>query len=261
MTAAPFTTYPGGKGGEGVYQLIVSLLPRHSIYAAPFFGNDAVFRYKAPATSTSVGIDVSAGVIERWRSVGWPALELVHGCGIAWLEGPGRKLPSDAVVYADPPYMLSTRVKKKIYTNELSDADHARLLAALLALPCRFMVSGYDSSLYRAKLASCNTRRVSVMTRGGHRWEWVWFNFDPAAAELHDTRYFGRDFRDRLRIKRKARRWAGKFVKLQAAERQAVLAELAGVHVGGEASSVGIGAGDVASVKSGVSRGHRQKRR
>jgi hypothetical protein len=56
-----------------------------------------------------------------------------------------ENVPDEAVLYADPPYLMSVRrSKKKYYRFELStDAEHERLLAWLLRFRCRVLISGY----------------------------------------------------------------------------------------------------------------------
>jgi DNA adenine methylase len=60
----------------------------------------------------------------------------------------------DAVVYADPPYLRSTRTAMAKrpsgdYRHEFSsEDDHRRLAAALHETPATVLLSGYDSSLY-----------------------------------------------------------------------------------------------------------------
>lgn len=57
-------TYPGGKGGSGVAQTLISLMPPHNVYIEPFLGSGAVLRAKLPARLRNVGIDVSREALE-----------------------------------------------------------------------------------------------------------------------------------------------------------------------------------------------------
>jgi DNA adenine methylase len=78
-----------------------------------------------------------------------------------------RKTDSpDTLFYLDPPYMHETRSDKKSYGKfEMSVGDHAALLSVLLNVRGKFLLSGYDSELYR---------QASVA--GG----WRWRKFDIA---------------------------------------------------------------------------------
>lgn len=41
--------YPGGKGGSGVYQTIINLIPPHSVYIEAFAGGANIYERKARA--------------------------------------------------------------------------------------------------------------------------------------------------------------------------------------------------------------------
>lgn len=81
----------------------------------------------------------------------------------------------NVMIYADPPYLLSTR-RGKQYRHEMTDADHLALLDALKAHRGPVLLSGYDSGLYRearTALAQDSSRRLEVL----------WMNFEPPAQE------------------------------------------------------------------------------
>jgi hypothetical protein len=52
-------------------------------------------------------------------------------------------------------------------------------------------------------------------------------NYD-VPLELHDYRYLGSNFRERERIRRQQRRWAGKLARMKPLQRYALLAAIAG---------------------------------
>ena len=130
------------------------------------------------------------------------------------------------LVYADPPYLPETRTKKKLYAHEMTRVQHVELLRILTSLPAMVMLSGYRSSLYEDFLErehGWNRVDFQAMTRGGVRTESVWMNFKPGQS-FHDTRFLGKDYRERERIKRKKQRWITKFSRLGPLDR-AVLEE------------------------------------
>ncbi len=228
--AEPTGSYPGGKGQAGVWQWIAAKMPAHATYVEPFAGKAAVARYKAPALRTIL-VDRHKRTCDWLRKYGPAGAEIVNGNGIDWLSRHGSELPVDAVVYCDPPYLLSTRVKKKLYPHELTAADHRRLLLVLRRLACRVLVSGYDSPLYRRVLTdwSCDAREV--MTRGGTwRTECVWSNYVPEhiPPSALAVEYFalGKDYRERERVARRVRRWVASWRRMAATERAAVLRAL-----------------------------------
>ena len=168
----------------------------------------------------SIGIDLDPAVIEAWQAR-VPELELHCVDAVAFLESydfTGREF-----VYADPPYVLDSRLGGRLYRYEYTDEDHRRRLAVLAELPCPVMVSGYSSALYDASpLASWRTETFNAMTRRGIATEQIWMNY-PAPSDLHDLRYLGSNFRERERIKRKKARWQAKLAKLDPLERAAIM--------------------------------------
>jgi len=223
--------YPGGKDAAGVYQRIINLMPPHSLYVEPFLGGGAIMRRKRPAPR-SIGIErnpLVAGLVRGMFSQR-PDLTILTGDGLAWLREQGLSLPSNALVYCDPPYLLETRKSGPLYRCELTTAQHAQLLGILTRLPCQVMVSGYWSPLYAEALQGWHAEHFEVMTRGGSRaTEWLWCNFTPPHSLL-DYQYLGRNFRERERIKRKMQRWKARLLKMPVLERQALLAALAEVQ-------------------------------
>lgn len=91
------------------------------------------------------------------------------------------------LIYADPPYLHSTRQSKSYYRHEMTDCDHERLLYALRRHPGPVLLSGYDSALYRSELESTGWRRHEMPGRAQNirpgdpaKKEIVWAN--PAAS-------------------------------------------------------------------------------
>lgn len=87
-----------------------------------------------------------------------------------------RHSNADVLIYADPPYVLSTRAGK-MYQHEMTDADHAALLDALDAHPGPVVLSGYHCALYDDRLAHWHTREKRVQAeKGNTRTEVLWLN-------------------------------------------------------------------------------------
>jgi DNA adenine methylase len=81
-------------------------------------------------------------VIERLRTVEIscrPAIDVIKR-----LDAP------DTLIYADPPYLPSTRQSnsRDLYAHEMSEDDHRELATVLNSCKSRVIVSGYPSSLY-----------------------------------------------------------------------------------------------------------------
>lgn len=221
------SSYPGGKNGAGVYQRLINMMPPHRTYVEPFLGGGAVMRAKRPAARASLGIDADRAPIEAARFWDVPGLELIQGDALEQLRF--RRWDPHTLVYADPPYLFSTRAggDRPIYAREFgTEGEHVALLKLLASLPCMVMVSGYPSDLYGVMLDGWRVETFQAMTRGGSMaTEAVWCNFPPP-AELHDYRYLGTGYRERERIKRKKARWRARLEGMPLQERYAVLSVL-----------------------------------
>jgi DNA adenine methylase len=228
----PLPDYPGAKDGEGIWQTIISQMPPHRTYIECCVGSGAIFRHKRASTH-SILVDADPHVIFAWRDL--LALNDVHaerdvarsahvehGEAAAFLRS--YDWQGDELVYADPPYVRSTRTyPRPLYRCELTDAQHIELLEVLKSLPCPVLLSGYWSELYAARLEGWRTLTMTGMThRGEKRTEWLWMNF-PEPFELHDYRWVGKGWRDRQRIKRKKSRWVTKLRTMPPIDRAAIL--------------------------------------
>ncbi|WP_245589256.1 DNA adenine methylase [Chitinimonas koreensis] len=214
--------YPGGKGGSGVYQTIINLMPAHDRYIETHVGGGNVLERKRPARS-SIAIDIDPAVAEHWRRQALPGVTVVNGDAVAWLAN--QTFTGTELVYSDPPYLMETRRSGPLYRHEYTVEDHVALLDALKRLPCPVMLSGYRSELYDDTLAGWRSVDFQAMTRRGPAIETVWMNYHPPKV-LHESTYVGRDFRERERIKRRRQRWRERLLRLDLAERQALLDEL-----------------------------------
>jgi len=197
-------------------------------------------RRKLPAR-VNIGIDADADPISRaramvdrreWLNTGRGvvydprAFDFRTGDGVAWLER--FRIGRRALVYCDPPYLMSSRVLHgRLYRCEMSTADHVRLLDVISRMPCMVQISGYWSELYATRLASWRCVTYQAQTRGG--WpatERLWMNY-PEPVELHDYGYLGRGFRDRERLKRLRSRWLARLARMGQLERGALLSAMA----------------------------------
>jgi len=220
--------YPGGKGQAGIYQRLISLMPPHDLYIETHVGGGNLFERKRPARS-SIVVDADELICAHWRRIAESddcrSLTVIHGDAAAFLLG-RQWLPTERVlIYADPPFVRSTRKSARpLYRCEYTDEQHHELLTVLLQVPAAVMLSGYRCPMYDAALARWHRIDYPTLTRGG-TWaiESCWLNFDPPARELHDYRYIGADFRERERIKRKRARWRRRFAALPGLEREAML--------------------------------------
>lgn len=89
----------------------------------------------------------------------------------------------DTLHYVDAPYVFATRSDSSDdYAHEMSDADHAQLLAFLPTLQGYVMISGYPSETYDAALKGWKRITKKALADGAkQRTEVLWSN--PRAAD------------------------------------------------------------------------------
>jgi DNA adenine methylase len=215
--------YFGSKATSGLCQAIISMMPPHTTYIETHLGGGAIMQRKAPCAQ-SIGIDIDSSVIENFKC-NYP-VELTHGCAHEYLKD--YPFVGTELVYCDPPYLLNTRTSERRYRFDYEEKDHTDLLGILRHLPCKVMISGYDSELYNKALKGWQSIEIQVMNQGGVRTEKVWFNF--MIDRVHWAKYAGKNFTDRQRIKRKAVRWGANYKALPQMERLAVMAAMMDVE-------------------------------
>lgn len=84
---------------------------------------------------------------------------------------------SDCLIYADPPYLLSTR-RQRYYNVEMDDEEqHENLLKTLLKHSGPVVLSGYDSNLYNDLLIGWEKYEFEALAEQGKlRKEIIWVN-------------------------------------------------------------------------------------
>ncbi len=192
--------YPGGKGK--CYQRLINLMPPHHTYIESHLGAGAVMRNKKPAIR-NIGIDLDPAVHGAWSDQVQDRLELVQGDAASYLSS--FPYHGNELIYADPPYLSQTRRRSKIYRFEYDQAQHESLLLTLSSVPCKVMISGYDSELYNEVLHGWRKVTFMAKTHVDLREECLWMNY-AAPEELHDSRYLGDTFRERQTIARRQAR-------------------------------------------------------
>ncbi len=97
------------------------------------------------------------GMSVRWQRVPAELTELAWRLQDAEIENrPALEVmrrfsASDCLIYADPPYLPSTRTQT-MYGQEMSEAEHVEMLELLLEHPGPVVLSGYDNDLYNGML-------------------------------------------------------------------------------------------------------------
>lgn len=101
----------------------------------------------------------------------------------------------DTLIYADPPYVHSTRSQKArrsgaggpvAYRHEMTDGDHIGLLKVLAGVRGMVVLSGYPSALYDAALTGWHVVKTRALADGARaREEVLWLN-PRCVARLRD---------------------------------------------------------------------------
>jgi site-specific DNA-adenine methylase len=219
------SSYFGSKGASGAYQMVIGQMPVHDVYIETHLGGGYVMRTKKPALKRTIGCDIDEQTINDFCAP--KSAEIINSCCLELLKSLDLKSMGRVHIYADPPYLWSTRKSANAYRYEYDNHDHEQLLNVLLNLPDNVTVclSGYDNALYNERLKGWNTREIRVKTRGGVAVEKIWFNYHHDVVK-HDSRFLGRDKEERRNTKRKAERWAGKFAEMPGDEQALIVARI-----------------------------------
>lgn len=222
--------FVGSKGGAGIAQWLISLMPPHTHYVEAFLGRGVVMQKKLRA-SVNIGIEIDGDTLRKfWLGRDYDWLNL--SCDDTLQVLPRLDLSQSALVYADPPYLGTVRIdeNRRYYKHDaLSPEWHEQFLDVMLSLRCMVIVSGYESELYHTKLAGWRTAYKWTVNRAGAAVkEFVWMNYQEPSL-LHDSRFVGDNYTDRQRVKRKMERWKKNFIALPADDRWAMFAALASV--------------------------------
>ncbi|MBV7693462.1 DNA adenine methylase [Limnobaculum sp. M2-1] len=176
-------------------------------------------RNKLPA-NRNIGIDLDQQVINLWHGNNEVSCELIQDDAVAYLSL--FPYQGNELIYADPPYVQSTRKRSKIYRHEYTDDNHRQLLQLLVTLPCMVMVSGYENSIYDEMLSGWRCERFNAKTHTGVREECVWMNFD-VPDRLHDARYMGSNYRERQTLIRRRTRLYERIERMELTERNELI--------------------------------------
>jgi DNA adenine methylase len=231
--------YKGGKNNSGCFQQIINQLPPHQVYVEPFLGSGAILRIKKKAR-LSIGIEADRASLDstmlaitevfgdscRRLSPETALVDLTRSTeGVIAIDGdalsilPALPIRRDWLVYADPPYLGSTRTREFYRQEIFTDAEHKELLSILKRLDCMVAISGYPSPLYSYHLDGWRCHQYQVINRACKMvTECLWMNY-PEPMALHDYRFLGANFREREKLKRRKQRWTARLKRMPLLER------------------------------------------
>lgn len=127
--------------------------------------------------------------VNKWRHVPSAVVNVCEALRLAEIENrPAleviqRHADPDVLIYADPPYVLSTR-SGAMYAYEMTDADHILLLDGLDKHPGPVVLSGYRCELYDTRLAHWHSVTMQAQAeKGNTRTEVLWLNEKAASSQ------------------------------------------------------------------------------
>lgn len=150
------------------------------------------WRYFENPSSSSMGmpgylrgyVGRMAPTVERLHRVSLecrPALDIIRRFG----------RHDEVLLYVDPPYLGSTRTSGKYAVEMTTPAEHAEMLAALLACRSAVVLSGYPSARYDDALPDWTRIEINTSTGQGGEWsartEVLWVNRDAPPATLFEV--------------------------------------------------------------------------
>lgn len=90
----------------------------------------------------------------------------------------------NVLIYADPPYVLSTRHGRQ-YKYEMDDKAQNELLDVLTAHKGPVLISGYENDLCNDRLRGWHREETFCITQSGRKaTEILWMNFEPEGQQL-----------------------------------------------------------------------------
>jgi DNA adenine methylase len=94
----------------------------------------------------------------------------------------------NTLVYADPPYLHSTRNMKRgnaSYAHEFTDADHVELCKELKTVTGGVIVSGYENDIYNSLLSDWHKEYREALADGARkRTEVLWINLKAVMMKI-----------------------------------------------------------------------------
>jgi len=214
-------TYPGAKCGHGSFQHIISEIPPLRQYIELFGGSGQVCR-RIPVHVERIIYEIDEITIQEHLH-DLAGVTIIRSCGIEALKDIIARPCTDKFIYADPPYLLTTRRKGgKLYRYEWTEAQHLEFLSVAIEVRARVAISHYECSLYNEMLKGWRKKSWQVRTRKGNAIETLYMNYDEP-AELLTYEYLGTNSIDRQRIKRKIERYVATLMALPVQERNAIV--------------------------------------
>lgn len=229
--------YRGNKSVKGLYQFIINRIPECTTFIEAFAGSGAITKKLLHTATTynnncwrldsgsqihTILNDCDASVCSLLKEH-FPGPTIVTNFTAEQLFIQLQRSTKEVFVYADPPYLFSTRGSSRIiYENEMGDPAHTKFAFLASKATSNCMISHYECELYDTLLPGWNKEKFKVSYHGQVKEECIYYNY-PKPSKLLTYMYVGSDCWDRQRVTRKINRLTKKLLSLPEIERNAVL--------------------------------------
>ena len=119
---------------------------------------------------------------ERLRGDTTHLVQIEHMDALRLIE---RYNVPEALIYLDPPYVLSSRKSGALYRYEMDNEGQKRLLELITRSRAKIILSGYENELYNTMLKGWfQDRTLSQTTSTEKATEIIWMNYEPPCRQM-----------------------------------------------------------------------------
>jgi DNA adenine methylase len=212
------SNYIGNKGGQSILPILTNLIPCSHRYFSLFFGAGGLEKSKPFSNIKWVCSEINPSN----KKYTTPLANIVYSSYQELIAD--NNFTSEDFIFADPPYVLSTRLSgKKLYKFEFDEQSHVEFLTSVSNLPAKILITHPVHDLYNSHLTSWFKLPMRYQTRKGIYNDCVWMNYDVSSIELHNYNFLGKDFTERQQIKRKRHNIINRIESLSYHEKMAIL--------------------------------------
>lgn len=91
----------------------------------------------------------------------------------------------EALIYLDPPYVLSSRKSGSLYRHELDDERQKKLLELITRSRAKIILSGYENEIYDTALKGWFKDQTLAQTTSTQKAvETIWMNYEPPCRQM-----------------------------------------------------------------------------
>ena len=214
--------YIGNKDFSNVIHFLINRLPKSERYFSLFYGSGGLEKsiYTAAAHFICAEKNPECKKYETSMTASIEYSDYKH-----LIEQ--NVFTRDDFVFADPPYIISTRKSgKAFYKFEFDISQHIEFLNYMGSMKAKTMITHPECDLYNSYLKGWFRVDLRYMTQGGWFTDSVYMNYNPEEIELLSYECLGKDFTDRQRIKRQRANIVNKFKNLDPQIRKGIANEL-----------------------------------